>query len=113
MAQHEDEIYELAGQKFNIGSPKQLGEILFDKMGLEGGKKGKTGKYSTPADVLEDLDAAALDRHLDLGNLRSLDLSTEIRIQRLEGLAKPMQDIRLGVRADDQRLALAPVRATL
>jgi DNA polymerase-1 len=38
-----------------VGSPAQLGEILFEKMGLEGGKKGKTGKYSTPADVLEDL----------------------------------------------------------
>ncbi len=55
MAQLEDEIHELAGQKFNVGSPKQLGEILFDKMGLEGGKKGKTGAYATGADVLEDL----------------------------------------------------------
>ena len=45
----------IAGQKFNVGSPAQLGEILFDKMELPGGKKGKTGKYSTPADVLEDL----------------------------------------------------------
>ncbi|MFD1340994.1 DNA polymerase I [Litorisediminicola beolgyonensis] len=55
MAALEDEIHELAGEKFNVGSPKQLGEILFDKMGLEGGKKGKTGAYATPADVLEDL----------------------------------------------------------
>ncbi len=55
MAGLEDEIYQLAGEKFNVGSPKQLGEILFDKMGLEGGKRGKTGAYSTPADVLEDL----------------------------------------------------------
>ncbi|MEM9975878.1 MAG: DNA polymerase I, partial [Pseudomonadota bacterium] len=55
MAQLEDEIHELAGEKFNVGSPAQVGEILFEKMGLEGGKKGKTGKYSTPADVLEDL----------------------------------------------------------
>ena len=55
MAQLEDEIHELAGQKFNVGSPAQLGEILFDKMELPGGKKGKTGKYGTPADVLEDL----------------------------------------------------------
>ncbi len=55
MAQLEDEIHELAGQPFNVGSPAQVGEILFEKMGLEGGKKGKTGKYSTPADVLEDL----------------------------------------------------------
>ena len=55
MAGLEDELYELAGEKFNVGSPAQVGEILFEKMGLEGGKKGKTGKYSTGADVLEDL----------------------------------------------------------
>ncbi|MES0862168.1 DNA polymerase I [Ruegeria sp. SCPT10] len=55
MAGLEAEIHELAGENFNLGSPAQLGEILFDKMGLEGGKKGKTGKYSTGADVLEDL----------------------------------------------------------
>ena len=55
MAGLEDELYELAGGKFNVGSPAQVGEILFDKMGLEGGKKGKTGKYSTGADILEDL----------------------------------------------------------
>ncbi|MCF2904878.1 DNA polymerase I [Octadecabacter sp. CECT 8868] len=55
MAGLEDELYELAGEKFNVGSPAQVGEILFEKMGLEGGKKGKTGKYSTGADILEDL----------------------------------------------------------
>ncbi|MEL6203812.1 MAG: DNA polymerase I [Pseudomonadota bacterium] len=55
MAGLEAEIHELAGETFNVGSPKQLGEILFDKMGLEGGKRGKTGAWSTPADVLEDL----------------------------------------------------------
>jgi DNA polymerase-1 len=55
MAQLEDEIHALAGEKFNVGSPAQVGEILFDKMSLPGGKTGKTGKYSTPADVLEDL----------------------------------------------------------
>ena len=55
MAGLEDDIYGLAGRKFNVGSPKQLGEILFDEMGLEGGKKGKTGAYATGADVLEDL----------------------------------------------------------
>jgi DNA polymerase-1 len=55
MAGLEDELYELAGGKFNVGSPAQVGEILFDQMGLEGGKKGKTGKYATGADILEDL----------------------------------------------------------
>jgi DNA polymerase-1 len=55
MAALEAEIHELAGESFNIGSPAQVGEILFDRMGLPGGNRGKTGKYSTPADVLEDL----------------------------------------------------------
>ena len=50
----EEEIYALAGEKFNINSPKQLGVILFEKLGLKGGKKTKTG-YSTAADVLEKL----------------------------------------------------------
>ena len=47
-------IYEQAGEEFNINSPKQLGHILFEKMGLPAGKKTKTG-YSTAADVLEEL----------------------------------------------------------
>lgn len=55
MAGLEDEIHTLAGRPFNVGSPKQLGEILFDEMGIEGGKKGKTGAYATGADILEDL----------------------------------------------------------
>lgn len=55
MAGLEADIHSLAGRPFNVGSPKQLGEILFDEMGLEGGKKGKTGAYATGADVLEDL----------------------------------------------------------
>jgi DNA polymerase-1 len=57
MAGKEAEIYELAGESFNIGSPKQLGDILFGKMGLPGGKKTKTGAWSTSAQVLEDLAA--------------------------------------------------------
>jgi DNA polymerase-1 len=55
MAALETEIHELAGQSFSIGSPKQLGEILFEKLGLKGGKKGKTGAYSTDVTVLEKL----------------------------------------------------------
>ena len=50
----EKQIYELAGMEFNINSPRQLGEILFEQIGLPGGKKTKTG-YSTSADVLEKL----------------------------------------------------------
>ena len=55
MAGLEDEIQTMAGRPFNVGSPKQLGEVLFDEMGLPGGNKGKTGAYATGADVLEDL----------------------------------------------------------
>lgn len=50
----EEKIYELSGETFNINSPKQLGEVLFDKLGLPNGKKTKTG-YSTAADVLDKL----------------------------------------------------------
>jgi DNA polymerase-1 len=57
LADLEREIHRLAGHEFNIGSPKQLGEVLFDEMGLDGGKKGKTGAYATGADVLDDLAA--------------------------------------------------------
>ncbi|MGH6760573.1 MAG: DNA polymerase I [Phyllobacterium sp.] len=53
----EDEIYVLAGERFNIGSPKKLGDILFGRMGLPGGSKTKTGQWSTSAQVLEDLAA--------------------------------------------------------
>ncbi|MGR3483816.1 MAG: DNA polymerase I [Paracoccaceae bacterium] len=55
MAGLEADIHALAGRPFNVGSPKQLGEILFDELQLPGGKKGKTGAYGTGADVLEDL----------------------------------------------------------
>jgi len=75
MAGLEDEIHKLAGEDFNVGSPKQLGEILFDKMGLDGGKKGKTGAYATGADVLEDLAARGHDlpaRVLDWRQLAKL-----------------------------------------
>jgi DNA polymerase-1 len=55
------EIHALADGEFNIASPKQLGEILFDRMGLKGGKKSKTGAYSTSADILEMLAAEGVD----------------------------------------------------
>lgn len=56
-ARLEDEIYEAAGERFTIGSPKQLGDILFGRMGLPGGAKTRTGQWSTSAQVLEDLAA--------------------------------------------------------
>ncbi|MET1757109.1 DNA polymerase I [Novosphingobium sp. RD2P27] len=51
----ECEIFGLCGQEFTIGSPKQLGDILFDKMGYKGGRKGKSGQYSTDQTILENL----------------------------------------------------------
>ena len=75
MAEFEDDIHRLAGRKFNQASPKQLGEILFDEMGLEGGKKTKTGAWGTGADVLELLAAQGHDlpaRVLDWRQLSKL-----------------------------------------
>jgi DNA polymerase-1 len=57
----EASIHKLAGRAFNVGSPKQLGEILFDEMGLPGGRKGKTGAYSTDAAVLEELSVQGVE----------------------------------------------------
>ncbi|WP_319825561.1 DNA polymerase I [Thalassovita sp.] len=74
MAGLEAELHELAGHDFNVQSPAQVGAILFEEMGLQGGKKTKTGQWSTPADVLEDLatehDFAA--RVLDYRQLQKL-----------------------------------------
>lgn len=60
IADLEEDIHKEAGTQFNIGSPKQIGEILFDQMGLQGGKKTKTGQYSTDVSTLEKL---ALEGH--------------------------------------------------
>ncbi len=57
-ARIEKEIHEQAGEEFTIGSPKQLGDILFDKMGYKGGRKGKSGQYSTDQAILEKLSAS-------------------------------------------------------
>jgi DNA polymerase-1 len=72
MAALEAEAYEQAGEQFNIGSPKQLGEILFDKMGIEGGKKTKTGAWVTDADVLEGLAAEGHDLPRTIVDWRTL-----------------------------------------
>ncbi|WP_024276410.1 DNA polymerase I [Hyphomicrobium sp. 802] len=66
--QLEEEIYGLAGHKFNLGSPKQLGELLFDRLKLPGGKKTKTGQWETRANLLDDL-AANEDLHGDARRL--------------------------------------------
>ncbi len=71
----EQDIHALAGGPFNIGSPKQLGEILFGRMGLQGGRKTATGAWSTDSDALEDLAAQGVDlakRVLDWRQLAKL-----------------------------------------
>ncbi|MDZ4086023.1 MAG: DNA polymerase I [Tabrizicola sp.] len=55
LVQLEEEIHDIAGETFNVGSPKQLGEILFDRLQIPGGVKGKTDAYATGADILEDI----------------------------------------------------------
>ena len=75
MATLEIEIHKLAGEPFNVNSPKQLGEILFERMSLPGGKKGKTGAYATGAEVLDELAAQGHDlpaRVLDYRQLAKL-----------------------------------------
>ncbi len=55
IARLEEEVYELAGHKFNLGSPRQLGELLFDRLKLPGGKRTKSGQWETRANLLDDL----------------------------------------------------------
>ena len=69
----EKDIYRLVGHEFNVGSPKQLGEVLFDEMQLEGGQKGKSGAYSTGADILESLAAEGHDLPSAVLEWRQLD----------------------------------------
>ncbi len=69
----EQDIYRLAGHEFNVGSPKQLGEVLFDEMHLEGGHKGKSGAYATGADVLESLAAEGHELPATVLEWRQLD----------------------------------------
>ena len=71
----ETQVYELAGERFNIGSPKQLGDILFGRMNLPGGRKTATGAWSTDSGALEDLAAQGVDlarRVLDWRQLSKL-----------------------------------------
>ena len=68
-------VYELAGERFNIGSPKQLGDILYGRMGLGGGRKTATGAWSTDSDALEDLAGQGIElarRVLDWRQLSKL-----------------------------------------
>ena len=88
-ARFEDEIYELAGEKFNIGSPKQLGDILFGKMGLPGATKTKTGQWSTSAQVLEDLAAEGLPLPRKIVDWRQLTKLKSTYTDALPGFIHP------------------------
>ena len=68
----EQRAYEVAGETFNLGSPKQLGEMLFDKLGVIGGKKTKTGQYSTGEAVLSKVDHPLADIVLEYRGLAKL-----------------------------------------
>jgi DNA polymerase-1 len=73
----EKQVHGLAGREFNVASPKQLGEVLFDEMELPGGKKGKTGAYATGVEILDKLAAdghelpARVLEHRQLAKLKS------------------------------------------
>lgn len=70
----ENQIIEIAGESFNVSSPKQVGEVLFDKLGLKGGKKTATGQYSTSEAILEKIDhpiAALILEYRGLSKLKS------------------------------------------
>lgn len=68
----EKQAYELAGEEFNLGSPKQLGEMLFEKLGVAGGKKTKSGQYSTGEAVLSKIDHPLVDITLEYRGLSKL-----------------------------------------
>jgi DNA polymerase-1 len=89
MAALESEIHELAGESFNIGSPKQLGDILFGKMGLPGGKKTKTGAWSTSVSVLDDLAAEGHDLPARIVDWRQLAKLKSTYSDALPGYVNP------------------------
>lgn len=72
IASLEQQIIELAGESFNVSSPKQVGEILFEKLGLKGGKKTSTGQYSTNESILEKLEHPIAELILDYRGLTKL-----------------------------------------
>ncbi|MFC4168821.1 DNA polymerase I [Teichococcus aestuarii] len=80
----EQQIHELAGKPFNVGSPKQLGEILFDEQKLPGGKRGKAGAWGTDAAVLEDLAARGHELPRQVLHWRQL---AKLKSTYVEGLA--------------------------
>lgn len=92
MAEYEEQIYAMAGEKFNIGSPKQLGEILFGKLGMEAGKMTKGGAQSTGADVLETLAAQGHDLAARIIDWRQLSKLKGTYTEALQGHVNPDTD---------------------
>ncbi len=83
------EVHSLAGEEFNVGSPKQLGEILFDKMQLSGGKKGKNGAYTTDVNVLEGLAAEGVELAQKVLDWRQLAKLKSTYTDALQGQINP------------------------
>ncbi|SMH32316.1 DNA polymerase I [Mesorhizobium australicum] len=88
-ARIEDEIYALVGERINIGSPKQLGDILFGRMGLPGGSKTKTGQWSTSAQLLEDLAAEGHELPRKIVDWRQLTKLKSTYTDALPGFVNP------------------------
>ena len=82
----ENQIIEIAEQPFNVSSPKQVGEILFDKLGLKGGKKTATGQYSTSESILEKIDHPIAQLILEYRGL------TKLKSTYTDGLLKQAND---------------------
>ncbi|TGS19353.1 DNA polymerase I [Mesorhizobium sp. M2E.F.Ca.ET.209.01.1.1] len=88
-ARAEEEIYGIVGERINIGSPKQLGDILFGKMGLPGGSKTKTGQWSTSAQLLEDLAAEGHELPRKIVDWRQLTKLKSTYTDALPGFINP------------------------
>ncbi|TIT57916.1 MAG: DNA polymerase I, partial [Mesorhizobium sp.] len=84
-----EEIYQLIGERINIGSPKQLGDILFGRMGLPGGSKTKTGQWSTSAQLLEDLAAEGHELPRKIVDWRQLTKLKSTYTDALPGFVNP------------------------
>ncbi len=85
----EDEVYQIAGEKFTIGSPKQLGDILFGRMGVPGGTKTKSGQWSTTAQVLEELAAEGYELPRKIVDWRQLSKLKSTYTDALPGYIHP------------------------
>ena len=107
--QLESDIYELAGKQFTIGSPKQLGPILFDELGLPAGRKGKTG-YSTDARVL----AGIRDKHPIVEKIERWRELTKLKSTYVDSLPKDVspKDGRIHTTLDQTRAATGRLSST-